>query len=270
MSRYFSDKNIPKIGLGTWQNEDFQQCVKSVRTALEVGYRHIDTAQFYGNEAAVGEGLKKAGLPRENLFVATKVWADSLDREGVLDSTETSLQKLKLDYVDCLYVHWPTKKYEPRETLSAFEELYQSGKIKHIGVSNFTIDQVKEARDVLETPLFANQVEMHPLLQQRPLLEYLQKNEIYLVAYSPFRHGTIFDQPELNKIAKKHNSSVAQVVLAWQIQLDNVLTIPKATGAQHIRDNFSAMELELVPEDIEKINSLDANDRYVDPPFAPW
>ncbi len=270
MSRYFTEKKLPGIGLGTWENTDPAKCAQSVETAISVGYRHIDTAQFYGNEKAVGKGIASSGIAREELFVATKIWIKSLDRAGAHNSTRESLEKLGLDYLDCLYVHWPAGNYNCRETLPAIKELQGEGLVRQIGVSNFTIELMEEALEILEGNIFANQVEMHPLLQQRRLHEYLIERNIYLVAYSPFRHGTIFDHPELNEIAKKYNVSVAQVILAWQLEKKNLITIPKATSVEHIKSNFAAMQLRLEDDDRKRIDALDCGDRYVDPPIAPW
>ncbi len=270
MSRYFTKNELPGIGLGTWENTDPARCVQSVETAIRVGYRHIDTAQFYGNEKAVGKGIASSGIAREELFVATKIWIKSLDRAGVHGSTRESLEKLGLDYIDCLYVHWPAGNYNCRETLPAIKELQDEGLVRQIGVSNFTIELMEEALEILEGNIFANQVEMHPLLQQPRLHDYLVSKDIYLVAYSPFRHGTLFDHPGLQKIADKYDVSVAQVILAWQLEKEKLITIPKATGEAHIKDNFAAMKLNLEEEDIEKIDGFDCGDRYVDPPIAPW
>jgi len=157
---------MPVLGLGTWQNDDAETCADSVQTALEMGYRHIDTAQAYGNEDAVGDGLAAADVDREDIFLATKVWISNLSREDVIETAERSLDDLGVDSVDLLYVHWPAGEYDAAETLAAFDELYEQGKIDRIGVSNFEPRHVEEAMEVLDAPLFANQVEIHPFLQQ--------------------------------------------------------------------------------------------------------
>ena len=157
---------MPMLGLGTWQNDDPSECTDSVETALEMGYRHVDTAQAYGNEDAVGDGLAAADVAREDVFLATKVWNTNLAAEDVHATTERSLEDLGVDAVDLLYVHWPAGAYDAEETLSAFDELYDQGKIRNIGVSNFEPHHVEEAMEILDAPLFANQVEVHPFLQQ--------------------------------------------------------------------------------------------------------
>lgn len=160
--------SIPAIGLGTWQNTDRDTCRESVATALELGYGHVDTAQAYGNEEYVGEGLADADVDRDEVFLATKVWTTEMRHDEVLTSTEKSLERLGTDYVDVLYVHWPAGEYEAEDTLAAFEELRESGRIRHIGVSNFTPRHLDEALDVVDVAV--NQVEMHPLLQQSELV----------------------------------------------------------------------------------------------------
>jgi len=158
---------IPTLGIGTWQNEDHDQCAESVRTALDHGYRHVDTAQAYRNEEAVGRGIAEADVDREDVFLATKVWTSNLAHDDVLETTEESLDRLRTDYLDLLYVHWPANEYDPEETLSAFAELRDEGAIERIGVSNFEPRHLDEARDVLGELPFANQVEFHPLLPRR-------------------------------------------------------------------------------------------------------
>lgn len=261
---------IPNLGLGTWQNTNPEDCTNSVKTALEMGYDHIDTAQIYENEEYVGEGLQKADVDREDYFLASKVWNKNLSPEKVKSSTRESLEKLGVDSVDLMYIHWPAGDYQPQETLKAFKELIHSGEIKNIGISNFTPEQVDKAMEIAPKHIIANQVEMHPLLQQEELVEKCREHDITLVAYSPLARGEVFEVEELQEIAEKHEVSEAQVSLAWLMQKDNVVAIPKATGEEHIRDNFEALDLELDEEDVQKIESIDREERMVDPDFAPW
>jgi len=260
---------MPALGLGTWQNEDADQCAESVRTAVEMGYRHVDTAQAYRNEDAVGRGLADADVDREDVFLATKVWTDSLAPADVHSTTADSLDRLGVDYVDLLYVHWPANEYQSEETLPAFAELKSEGKIKRIGVSNFEPRHLDEARDVLGELPFANQVELHPLLQQEELREYADGEDIELVAYSPLARGEVFDVPEIQEVAEKHDVSEAQVSLAW-IREKGVTAIPKATGEDHIADNWASLDVELDDEDVAKIDAIDRTERQVDPDFGPW
>ncbi|MEF8784030.1 MAG: aldo/keto reductase [Haloarculaceae archaeon] len=259
---------MPMLGLGTWQNEDYNQCVESVRTALETGYRHVDTAQLYKNEAAVGEGIATADVDREDVFLATKVWASRLSYDRVPESTERSLEKLGTDYLDLLYVHWPAREYDPEGTLAAFDELYEEGRIRNVGVSNFEPGHVDRAREELDAPVFANQVEMHPLLPQEELREYAERADLNLVAYSPLARGQVFDIPTLSEIADDHGVSEAQVSLAW-LREKGVTAIPKATSEDHIRDNWGSLTLDLSEDEIARIDDIDREERQIHPDFAP-
>jgi Aldo/keto reductases, related to diketogulonate reductase len=263
-------KEIPELGLGTWQNENPEECSNAVKTALEMGYEHIDTAQIYENEEYVGKGLEDADVDRSNYYLASKVWIKKLGADEVVSSTEESLEKLGVDKVDLMYVHWPSREYSPRETLGAMQELVEKGMAENVGISNFTPGQVDEAMSIAGESIVANQVEMHPLLQQEELLEKCREHDIKLVAYSPLARGKVFEIPELNEIAEKHGVSEAQVSLAWLMSKDDVVVIPKATSEDHIQDNFDSLDLELDKEDVEKIESIERTERMVDPGFAPW
>ncbi len=255
-----------ELGLGTWQNKG-ESCAKSVKQALNMGYNHIDTAQIYENESQVGKGIKKADVDRENFFLASKVWIDQLNKEDVIASTEESLEKLQTDYVDLMYIHWPAGEYSPEETFKGFKQLKERGLIENIGISNFTVSQMEEAMNHAE--IFANQVEMHPLLPQERLLQACKENDVELVAYSPLARGEVFNVEEIQEVAEKHGVSEAQVSLAWIIE-KGATPIPKASSEEHIRDNFEALEVELDDEDIRKIDSIDREERMVDPEFGPW
>jgi diketogulonate reductase-like aldo/keto reductase len=259
---------MPMLGLGTWQNDDHDECTEAVRTALEVGYRHVDTAQIYGNEAAVGAGIEAADVDRDEVFLATKVWTSNLAPEDVLASTAESLERLGTDYVDLLYVHWPAGAYDPATTLSAFDELRESGRVDRVGVSNFEPGHVERAREVLEAPVFANQIELHPHLPQLELREYAAETDLELVAYSPLIRGEVFDDPDLTDIADKHGVSPAQVALAWLHEAD-VTAIPKATSEAHIRDNWASLSLDLHEGDLARIDAIERRTRKVHPAFAP-
>ena len=260
---------MPMLGLGTWQNEDSEQCAESVRTALETGYRHIDTAQIYENEAAVGEGIAAADVDREEVFLATKIWISNLESEDVLETARESLDRLGVEYVDLLYVHWPARTYDPEDTLGAFSELYEEGLIKNIGVSNFEPEQLEEAIEVCDAPILANQVELHPMLPQEALQKTCEQYDVELVAYSPLARGQVFDQPVIQEFADKHDASEAQVSLAW-LRENGITAIPKATGEEHIRDNWASLTLELAQDDVDAINAIEERSREVDPDFAPW
>ncbi|WP_101295014.1 aldo/keto reductase [Halegenticoccus soli] len=230
---------------------------ETVATALELGYRHLDTAQIYGNEAVVGDGLAAADAPREEVFLATKVWADSLARDDAIETTRASLGRLDVDAVDLLYVHRPVGAYDPEETLAAFDRLRGEGTVRHVGVSNFSVDQLDEARSVLDSPLFAHQTEYHPLFRRPELVEHARRHGYYLVAYSPLAGGKVFDVPVLSAIAEKHGADEAAVSLAWLLGKENVVVIPKASGEAHLRANLTARELELDDGDAAAIESID-------------
>nr|WP_225335929.1 aldo/keto reductase [Halomicrobium urmianum] len=259
---------MPMLGLGTWQNTDPDQCADSVATALDAGYRHVDTAQAYDNEEDVGRGIEQADVDREDVFLATKVWIDNLAGDDVIETTEESLEKLGVDYVDLLYVHWPARTYDPEDTLPAFAELKDRGLIERIGVSNFEPRHVDRAREVLDEPVFADQVEMHPLLPQEELREYAEETGLELVAYSPLARGAVFDNDVISAIAADNGVSEAQVSLAW-LREKGVTAIPKATSEDHIIDNWGSLSLDLDDEEIERIDAVDERDRRVDPGFAP-
>ncbi|WP_247000902.1 aldo/keto reductase [Halosolutus gelatinilyticus] len=260
---------MPMLGLGTWQNADPEQCAKSVRTALETGYRHIDTAQVYDNEVAVGDGIERADVDREDVFLATKVWISNLAYEDVLETARESLDRLGVDYVDLLYVHWPARTYDPEETLAALDELYDEGLIENAGVSNFLPEQVADAVDRCDAPILANQVELHPLLPQLELRAACDERDVEVVAYSPLARGAVFDRPAIQDIAAKHDASEAQVSLAW-LREKGVTAIPKATGEAHIRDNWESLFVDLDDEDVAAIDAIEETNREVDPGFAPW
>ncbi len=259
---------MPMLGLGTWKNEDPQACTNAVATALEAGYRHIDTAQAYGNEEHVGRGIERADVPRDDVFLATKVWIDQLSYDDVLASTEESLRKLGVDAVDLLYVHWPAGEYDPEGTFRAFDELVDDGTVDRIGISNFEPEQVDDVIDRADAPISANQVELHPLLPQAELRAHCADRGVEVVAYSPLARGAVFDVPVLTEIAEKHGVTEAQVSLAW-LREKGVTAIPKATSESHIRDNLASLDLALDAEDVAAIDAIDRTERQVDPSFAP-
>ncbi|WP_324760375.1 aldo/keto reductase [Haloarcula montana] len=259
---------MPMLGLGTWQNDDPSQCADSIRTALDVGYRHVDTAQAYGNEAAVGDGIAAADVDREDVFLATKVWISNLADDDVLSTVEESLDDLGVESVDLLYVHWPANTYDPESTLAAFDELHDRGAIDRVGVSNFEPHHVETAIDHLDAPLFANQVEMHPFLQQEELRAHADEHGYEMVAYSPLARGEVFGHDVLADIAAAHDASEAQVSLAW-LREKGVTAIPKATGRDHIVDNFGSLGLTLTDAEIDRIDDIEVTDRRINPDFSP-
>lgn len=296
-------EDIPALGLGTWQITG-STCREAVAHALSIGYRHIDTAQAYGNEGEVGLGMEDASVDRDEIFLTTKVWHTNMAPEDVRSSTEESLRKLRTDYVDLLLIHWPVEDVPLEHTLDAMLELREDDKTRHIGVSNFTPSLVRQALDHLgeEAPLFANQVEYHPFLGQDDLLEIAQEAGHTLTAYSPLARGTVTKRKAsprralealkepgtvgekakrawehlagngtgvLQAIGTAHDKSPAQVALRWLIQQDNVTAIPKAASADHREANIDIFDFELSEVEMESIAALDQGERYVDPNFAP-
>jgi 2,5-diketo-D-gluconate reductase B len=265
--------DLPRLGLGTYSASDPEQWTDHVRHAIELGYRHVDTAQAYGNERYVGEGIARSDLAREELFVATKTVHPDHPVPGyddVVEAIEGCLDRLGLEYLDLLYVHWPADPYDPAVSLAAFDDLHDAGKIRHVGVSNFEPDQLDTAREVLDAPLFANQVEMHPLCPQDHLLEYARRHDLRLVAYCPVARNLVAEVPEVVAVAEKHDATPAQVSLAWLCSKERVATIPKAASERHRRENLAALDLALDPEDVARIDGIDREHRIIDREYAPW
>lgn len=264
--------DLPKIGLGTYSDDNRDQWTQNVTTALDVGYRHIDTAQVYGNEEYVGQGIRESSVDRDEIFLATKTVHHDVPEnpETVDEAIDGCLDRLGVDYVDLLYVHWPSGIYDHETVLPQFQEAYDEGKTRNIGLSNFTPQLLEEATDVLDAPVLACQVERHPLLQQDELIEYTKNNDIWLVSYTPLGKGAVFDDPVIQEIAAKHDITPAQVCLAWNIAEDHVAAIPKASSEGHMRDNLAALDIELDAEDLATIDSIDREHRVIDPGHGPW
>ncbi len=254
---------MPVIGLGVFQVEDGQVVIDSVKAAIRNGYRSIDTAAIYQNEEGVGQGIREAleenGLKREDLFITSKVWNADLGYQSTIDAFELSLKKLGLDYLDLYLIHWPVEgKYV--ESWKALETLYKNGKVKAIGMSNFQIHHLKEVMANAEIMPMINQVELHPMLSQAELREFLKENSIQVEAWAPLMQGQLFENETLLQIAKKHNKSIAQVVLRWHLQ-NGVVIIPKSIKEHRIQENANIFDFELTEEDMNQINSLNQNHR---------
>ena len=265
--RDIAGTTVPAIGYGTWELEG-DDCLNGVRTALELGYRHLDTAQAYGNEHLVGTALTSSGVDRSEVFLTTKVWNDNINPAGIKSSFGESLDKLQTDYVDLLLLHWPIEWDHLAENLTALAELVEHGGVRHIGVSNFTPTQLEAALDL--APLFCIQVEHHPYLAQPGLLEMAAKHDLLFTAYSPLVRGEALKDPVITEIAERHDASPVQVILRWLLdESDHLAVIPKATSREHAEDNLGATEVFLSDGDREAIAALDRNERQVDPPWAP-
>ncbi|MCM3004687.1 aldo/keto reductase [Priestia koreensis] len=253
---------MPWFGLGVFKVEEGQEVVDSVKYALKAGYRSIDTAAVYGNEEGVGQALKEANVAREDLFITTKVWNADQGYESTLEAFETSINKLGLDYIDLYLIHWPVEgKY--KETWKALEKLYKDGRVRAIGVSNFHVHHLQDLLEDAEIKPMVNQVEYHPRLSQNELRSFCKAQGIQLEAWSPLMQGELLDNEVLEEIAKKHNKSVAQVILRWDLQTE-VVTIPKSVKEQRIIQNADIFDFELSQDDMSKIEALN-EDRRVGP-----
>ena len=260
---------IPYLGLGVFQVKDGDETANAVRWAIEAGYRHIDTAAFYGNEKSVGLGIRKSGIERRQLFVTTKLWKTELLQGTQMKAFEQSLKDLQMDYVDLYLIHWPVAG-KSRETWKILEEIYKSGRARAIGVSNFMEHQLDKLLQDAKIVPAVDQVECHPHLSQQSLLTYCEKAGIAFEAWSPLggTGGKLLDDPVLKKIAGKYGKSVAQVILRWDLQR-GMITIPKSIHQKWIIANADLYNFELSADDIKVINELDRNPERSGPDPAP-
>jgi len=246
--------SVPALGLGTWQLTG-QTCRETVETALEMGYRHIDTAQAYGNERQVGLGIEAAAVDREDVFLTTKLDGSNRDERSVRRSTRESLNKLGTDYLDLLLIHWPNTPWMASlsETLGAMNDLVEEGLVRHIGVSNFSPSLLDKARDISADPILTDQVQYHPYWDQRKLLDYCRIHDVLLTAYSPLARGGVLDDPALVQVGNHYGKSPAQVALRWLVQQDGVAAIPKASSREHLEANLAVFDFELTDAEMERI-----------------
>ena len=246
------DVDVPVLGLGTWRLTD-EDCRRAVETALSLGYRHLDTAQAYGNEREVGDALAAADVDREEVFVTTKLENGNRAYDDVLRSTEESLARLGTSYVDLLLIHNPLQREPVAETLRAMDELVDEGKVREIGVSNFDVDRLHEAREAADHDLLADQVQFNPYWDQSALLDYCEIHDLLLTAYSPLGHGGVLSDPVLAEVGDRHGKSPAQVAIRWCLQHPNVSVIPKATSREHLAANLDVFDFELSDEEVERV-----------------
>jgi len=261
---------IPAIGLGTYRLKA-QVLTDSVHNALELGYRAFDTAQIYDNEADLGAAITSGTVPREQLFLTTKIWISNFHHDDLLASLRESLRKLRTDHVDLTLIHWPSPKDEVpmAEYLGALREANTLGLTKAIGVSNFTIDLTRQAIAILGTDAIAtNQIEVHPYLQNRALIAYLREQGIPVTAFMSLAYGAVLKDPVIQAIADKHQASTAQVALAWALQQDYAV-IPSSTKRENLAGNLQAAQLRLDAEDMARIAELDRGERVANPGIAP-
>ncbi|NAP00662.1 aldo/keto reductase [Halomonas sp. MG34] len=252
---------LPWLGLGVFKVEEGPELVQAVKAAIKNGYRLIDTAAIYGNEAGVGqgiqEGLQETAISREELFITSKVWNDGLNYDETISAFHESLEKLGLDYLDLYLIHWPgVDQY--KEAWRALEDLYKQGLIRAIGVSNFQVHHLEDLAKISEIKPMINQVEHHPKLTQEELRRYSKENAIQLQAWSPLMQGQLLDHPLLQEIAVKHGKSVAQVIIRWDLQ-SGIATIPKSTKEHRIIANGDVFDFKLSGKDMESINALNEN-----------
>ncbi len=259
---------MPKLGLGTWRMKG-DECREAVERALSLGYRHIDTAEMYGNEEAVGAALNGARLPRGDIHVTTKVWWDHLAPDAMRRAIEASLQKLQTDYVDLYMIHWPSPDMDLPAALATLVKLKEEGLAHAIGVCNFPVALLRQAVEEIGAPIVANQVEYHVLLNQDPVLGYLGAHDMALTAYCPIAQGKLADHEELGVIARKHDATAAQIALKWLLDQPGVAAIPKAQRRESQVANLEALKIELDDADRAAIAALPKTQRMVNPGFAP-
>ncbi|MGH7007375.1 MAG: aldo/keto reductase [Stellaceae bacterium] len=258
---------LPALGVGTWALSG-RTCYDAVRAALAIGYRHIDTAQLYGNESEVGAAIRDSGVPRGDIFVTTKIPMGELRAAQIRRNVAQSLERLGSDYVDLLLIHWPSQREPLAETLGAFAEARAKGQTRFIGVSNFTVALLREAIEIHRADIVCNQIEYHPYLSQRPVLTALAKHGLFLTAYSPLGRGRVAADRDLLRIGKAHGKTPSQVALRWLLDQPNVAAIPKSSSREHLAANFAIFDFSLSAADRAVIDGKRGATRLVDP--AGW
>lgn len=258
--RLHNGVEMPRLGLGVYKVEGGNQVEETVQTALEIGYRSIDTAAFYQNEEGVGNAIRNSGINRKELFITTKVWNTNQGYNETLKAFDDSMKKLQLDYLDLYLIHWPVKgKY--LDTWRALEKLYQDGRVRAIGVSNFKIHHLEDLFSHSELKPTVNQVELHPRLSQEELRTFCKTHEIAVEAWSPIGRGRLLNEPVLSEIGEKYQKSTAQVMLRWHLQ-NGVIVIPKSVTPSRIKENTELFDFALSQDDMDKINSLNKDERF--------
>jgi 2,5-diketo-D-gluconate reductase B len=259
---------LPRLGLGTFRMQG-DVCRAAVESALGLGYRHIDTAEMYGNEDAIGAAIAASGVARKDLHVTTKVWNENLAPDAIRKAFDTSLKKLKLDQVDLYLVHWPARSMNLPAMFETLLTLKQEGRTRAIGVANFNLALLKTVVEEIKAPIACNQIEYHVMLDQTPVRKYLGSKSIPLVAYCPLAQGRAASDETLMAIGRKHGASAAQVALKWLLDQDGIAAIPKASRRESQQANLDALHVGLDDEDRQAIAALPKNQRFVSPGFAP-
>lgn len=263
-----SGNNIPQIGLGTWQIKDREEGIKTIKLALESGYRHIDSAQFYENEQLIGEVIEKSNIPRQDIFITTKISISNLAPDKIDQSFKESLRKLRTNYVDLLLIHYPVTEHR-KSAWRKLEEIYNNGQAKSIGVSNYTIRHLEELLKDCRIKPVINQVELHVYLQQPDLVKYCLDHDIAIAAYSPLAHGHGLDNPILENIAKKYSKTPAQIMIRWCIE-KGLIPLPKSTHENRIKQNIDIFDFSLSIDDMNQLSKLDEDLRVCwDPTNTP-
>jgi 2,5-diketo-D-gluconate reductase B len=261
--------DMPKLGLGTYRMQG-DVCRAAVESALALGYRHIDTAEMYGNEDAVGAALACSGVPRKEVHITTKVWHENLAPDAIRKAFDTSLRKLKVDHVDLYLVHWPSPGMNLGAIFETFARLRQEGRTRAYGVCNFNLKLLRQVVEDIKAPIACNQIEYHVMLDQSAIKKYLDARSIPITAYAPLAQGRAAGNEALTAIGRKHGASAAQVALKWLLDQHGVMAIPKAKGADSQRANLDAQKLTLDDADRKAIAALPKNQRFVNPGFAMW
>lgn len=258
--KLYNGIEIPEIGFGTWHIKDEKELEFSIKTAVENGYTHIDTASKYKNEELIGNTIEKYNIPRENLFITSKLWNEDKGYDNTIKAFQETLDRLKTDYLDLYLIHWPmtADNWEElnAETWRAFEDLYKMGKVKAIGVSNFMIQHMESLRKTANILPMVDQIEFHPGMMQKEILEYCRNNNIVVEAWSPLGSGRMLDNEDLKRIADKYKKSVAQICVRWCVQ-NNVIPLPKSTHLERIKDNIDIYDFIISDEDMEYINNME-------------
>jgi len=257
---------IPKLGFGTWRlaGDDAR---RATETALALGYRHLDTAEMYANEAMVGAAIRASGIPRDELWVTSKIWMENAAPDDARRAAHEILQRLGVSHVDLLLLHWPNPEVPLADTLGAMTRLLEEGVTRRIGVSNFTPSMLREALTL--APVAAIQVEYHPFLAQKELLTICRERELAFTSYAPLGRGEVLDDPVVREIAATHDATPAQVVLAWHLQQPHVTAVPKARSLAHQEENLGAYDVALDDQEMLRIHGLARGRRIIDPAFAP-
>ena len=245
---------IPSIGFGTYKSGDDEETAKIIKNALNLGYKMIDTASFYNNEVGIGNGIKESGIDRKDIFIVTKLWNDDHGYDNTIEAFNKSLNNLQVDYIDLYLIHWPNKLNA--ETWRAFEHLYETGKVKAIGVCNFKVEHLEELKKTAKIMPMVNQVEIHPFSTKNNIINYCKDNNIKVVAWSPISRGRVLSNDLMIDLSQKYKKSIVQIVLRWHMQ-KGVIPIPKSSNENRIKENIDILDFEISSEDMKAIDSLD-------------